>query len=325
MVSDRALLAYEQMKADPEAWVAHGYRPEAPAGADVEAVPQASGHVGDAGREPAMAVLRNPPGALDWRRYYTKGFLSNTATFCVMLAGAVMRAFADDESLPMAEATRGALEDMSRWVLSFGVFGFAGGITNWLAVKMLFDRVPGLYGSGVIPLRFREIREAVKDTMLRTFFDREYLERYLSAKLEALADGPDLAPALDRALSAPEVEEVVERNLEGLKARPEGLLLAIQGVDPVSLKPVVMTFLRSAGRDLGPVLVRALEPGHVISVDRVRAEVDLLMTTKMEELTPERVRSVMEEVIRVHLGWLIVWGNVFGGCIGLVSAALGYP
>jgi hypothetical protein len=34
----------------------------------------------------------------------------------------------------------------SRLVLAFGLFGFAGGITNWLAVKMLFDKVPGLMG-----------------------------------------------------------------------------------------------------------------------------------------------------------------------------------
>jgi hypothetical protein len=49
------------------------------------------------------------------------------------------------------------------------------------------------------------------------------------------------------------------------------------------------------------------------------------MSTKLLELTPERVRALLEEVIRVHLGWLVVWGNVFGALIGVVSTALGYP
>ena len=29
--------------------------------------------------------------------------------------------------------------------------------------------------------------------------------------------------------------------------------------------------------------------------------------------------------MRKHLGWLIVWGNVSGGLIGLVSTMAGYP
>lgn len=44
------------------------------------------------------------------------------------------------------------------------MFGFSGGITNWLAIKMLFDRVPFLIGSGVITKQFKEIRQTVMDT-----------------------------------------------------------------------------------------------------------------------------------------------------------------
>ncbi len=49
------------------------------------------------------------------------------------------------------------------------------------------------------------------------------------------------------------------------------------------------------------------------------------MTEKLQELTPEKVKELMEDVIRTHLGWLVVWGNVFGSLIGLASVALGYP
>eukprot|EP00494_Astrolonche_serrata_P011523 UN11608 len=47
---------------------------------------------------------------------------------------------------------------------------FAGGVTNWLAVTMLFDEIPFLYGSGVIPRRFKEIRQAVKKVIMEKFF-----------------------------------------------------------------------------------------------------------------------------------------------------------
>ena len=47
--------------------------------------------------------------------------------------------------------------------MSFGLFGLAGGVTNWVAVYMLFEKVPYLYGSGVIPVRYVEIR-SVQDS-----------------------------------------------------------------------------------------------------------------------------------------------------------------
>ena len=95
---------------------------------------------------------------------WEKGNVSNLISLTLLVAGLWGR----------VEGVNG-----SEWVLAVGLFGFAGGTTNWLAVKMLFDRVPLLYGSGVIPARFRAIREAVKDAIMRYFFDEEYLRAIL--------------------------------------------------------------------------------------------------------------------------------------------------
>ena len=99
---------------------------------------------------------------------WEKGNVSNLISFALLVAGLWGR----------VEEVAG-----SEWVLAVGLFGFAGGATNWLAVKMLFDRVPLLYGSGVIPARFRAIREAVKDAIMRYFFDEEYLERFFAERM----------------------------------------------------------------------------------------------------------------------------------------------
>ena len=39
-------------------------------------------------------------------------------------------------------------------VVATGAFALSGAATNWLAIHMLFEKVPGLYGSGVIETRF---------------------------------------------------------------------------------------------------------------------------------------------------------------------------
>lgn len=66
------------------------------------------------------------------------------------------------------------------------------------------------------------------------------------------------------------------------------------------------------GTELVPLLMKNVETGKLLKIDTLRNELDSLMSTKLLELTPERVKQLMEDVMRDHLGWLIVWGNVFG-------------
>merc|ERR1719391_426976 len=44
---------------------------------------------------------------------------------------------------------------------------------------MLFDKVVFLYGSGVIPRRFVEIRKALKDMIMNSFFEEEHMKRFM--------------------------------------------------------------------------------------------------------------------------------------------------
>ena len=54
-----------------------------------------------------------------------------------------------------------------------GLFGLSGGLTNWLAIHMLFEKVPLLFGSGVIPLRFKEFKEGIKNLIMHEFFQQK--------------------------------------------------------------------------------------------------------------------------------------------------------
>ncbi len=59
-----------------------------------------------------------------------------------------------------------------------GLFAFSGGITNWLAVHMLFEKIPFLYGSGVIPNRFEEFKSGIKQLVIQEFFSREHIDKF---------------------------------------------------------------------------------------------------------------------------------------------------
>eukprot|EP00003_Mantamonas_plastica_P030021 TRINITY_DN726_c2_g1_i3.p1 TRINITY_DN726_c2_g1~~TRINITY_DN726_c2_g1_i3.p1 ORF type:complete len:357 (-),score=105.64 TRINITY_DN726_c2_g1_i3:74-1144(-) len=239
-----------------------------------------------------------------------KGFISNSITFLIMIIGLIIKATAP-----------GVAAD---YILAAGLFGFSGGITNWLAVKMLFDKVPGLAGSGVIPTRFKEIRETVKNTMMKTFFDVTFLEKYIKQKTGQLTANLNIEEKIGKMLESEAVDKIIETKLQELSERPEGMMFAMMGVNPTSLKPLIKPFVLGMGSDIAPLMLDMFNPTKMMNIDKVRAEIDNLMTTKLEELTPEIVKKLMEEVIRKHLGWLIVWGNVFGGLIGVVSKLAGY-
>ena len=52
------------------------------------------------------------------------------------------------------------------------------------------------------------------------------------------------------------------------------------------------------------------------------AKVDKIVAARLDELTPEDVKRIVQDMIHEHLGWLVVWGGVFGGLIGLLSATV---
>jgi uncharacterized membrane protein YheB (UPF0754 family) len=65
--------------------------------------------------------------------------------------------------------------------------------------------------------------------------------------------------------------------------------------------------------------LRAQVSGFAVS-EQMLLQVNTLVQRRLEELTPQMVKEIMQQMIRDHLGWLVVWGGVFGGLIGLVTS-----
>lgn len=263
-----------------------------------------------------IEVLAGPktPPQLFWKRVANKGELSNMATFLLMCLGVCLEAVLDEE--------------ISRYnfLLAFGLFGFAGGITNWLAVKMLFDRVPGLYGSGVIPNQFKQIREAIKNAIMQSFFDEEFLRSYLREKAPAMVKSIDIGGKLRGYLERPEFDGEFTAKLEQIATSPEGMML--QMVKPMfggsfaGLVPMMKPTLLMLAAHIGE-MAAGTDLDGLVDVAQFRKEVDAMMHEKLQEITPEAVKGMLEHVIREHLGWLVVWGNLFGGLIGIIALGFG--
>ena len=54
--------------------------------------------------------------------------------------------------------------------------------------------------------------------------------------------------------------------------------------------------------------------------DDLRTSVEDLIDKRLNDLTPKMVNDLVHELIHTHLGWLVVWGGIFGGAIGFISS-----
>ncbi len=57
-------------------------------------------------------------------------------------------------------------------------------------------------------------------------------------------------------------------------------------------------------------------------LDEIKANKKGIIDQRLNELTPQLIKEIAQKMIKENLGWLVILGGVFGGLIGLVSAAL---
>ncbi len=206
-------------------------------------------------------------------------------------------------------------------LFTLGLFALSGAITNWLAVYMLFEKVPLLYGSGVIPARFEEFKVAIRQLMMEQFFTEQNIDRFLSDS-SGKASTIDLAPVIERIDLSPAFDSlvsVVENSSFGSMLAMVGGSEALQPMrEPFIEKMKVSIQDIAQSEQFNTLLREELEQPDIIS--GMRDKVSDIIEKRLNELTPQLVKEIVQEMIKKHLGWLVVWGGIFGGAIGVIAA-----
>lgn len=209
-------------------------------------------------------------------------------------------------------------------ILNMGVFAFSGAITNWLAVYMLFERVPLLYGSGVIPERFTEFKLVIKRTIMEQFFTPENIHRFIAAEEASSVKLINLEPLLavidyDRIYDSLR-DAILNSSFGGLIRLAGGAkkLEALREPFTTKLRDSLLGITRS--ETFNTALANSINEKR-LSED-MQVNIERILDQRLDELTPGQVKAIVEEIIRRHLGWLVVWGGVFGGLIGVVFSLL---
>lgn len=208
-------------------------------------------------------------------------------------------------------------------VMTMGMFALSGALTNWAAIHMLFEKVPGLYGSGIVPLHFEDFKLGIRDLMMRQFFTRENIERLFKEEAQATVS-IELDPLLEKADLKPAFEALLQAVMESPLGGMLGMMGGVQALEPLrepfqgKMRGAIKEI--AASDDFKAAFQAGLPTGAI--TDDILEKIEAIVTARLDELTPQAVKEIIEKMIHEHLGWLVVWGGVFGGAIGLTAAIL---
>ena len=152
---------------------------------------------------------------------------------------------------------------------------------------------------------------------MNQFFTKENLKRFMSENSSSLIQIEDEAimQAFDFNLIFEKLKSAILESQFGGMLSMFGGAAALEPLKPqfeVKFKEIIHETTKN------PKFVAALQ-GSSSSDSSLSSSIDSIVTARLNELTPQMVKTIIEEMIRDHLGWLVIWGGVFGALIGLIS------
>lgn len=202
-----------------------------------------------------------------------------------------------------------------------GVFAFSGAITNSLAIHMLFEKVPFLYGSGVIESKFSQFKISIHNLIMKQFFTQEALNRFFETEVNSAKNSIDFEKILTKTDFSPAYESLKESVMQS----SFGGMLSMFGGE-AALEPLRDPFTQKLQKSI--ISITSSDAFQNVLNEAIKSpdfsndvyeKLSLIVNARLEELTPKMVKDIIQEMIKEHLGWLVIWGAVFGAVIGYAS------
>ena len=209
-------------------------------------------------------------------------------------------------------------------VFMIGVFAFSGAITNSLAIHMLFEKVPFLYGSGVIESKFSQFKISIHNLLMNQFFTREHLTRFFQEEVSSAKKTIDFEKILNKTDFSPAYESLKESVMQSSFGGMLGMFGGEAALEPLRepfTKKLQASIISISASDAFQEVVNEALKSEDLSAD-VYEKLSRIVNLRLEELTPKMVKEIVQDMIKEHLGWLVIWGAVFGGLIGFVNFLL---
>ena len=208
-----------------------------------------------------------------------------------------------------------SVKDNYSFILMTGIFAFSGSITNWLAVHMLFEKIPFLYGSGVILDRFQDIKVGIKNLILEELFSAEQINKFF------LENKDDLS---EKFIDKIDFDRIFQGLVEAIEGSQLGGMLAMVG-GRKALEPLKDPIIVKLKIIIGEIISEnSGDNTDEQSSNNLIIKIETVLDARLADLTPKDIKRIIQKMIRDHLGWLVVWGGFFGGLLGLLLSPIAF-
>lgn len=209
-------------------------------------------------------------------------------------------------------------------IFMVGLFALSGAVTNTLAIHMLFEKVPFLYGSGVIESKFTEFKLAIHNLLMNQFFTKENLEKFFQEEVSSAKKTIDFEKILNKTDFSPAYESLKESVMQSSFGGMLGMFGGEASLEPLRepfTKKLQASIISISSSDAFQEIVNEALKSEDLNED-IYNKLSKIVNARLEELTPKMVKELVQDMIKEHLVWLVIWGAVFGGLIGLISALI---
>ena len=206
-------------------------------------------------------------------------------------------------------------------ILTVGLFALSGAVTNWIAVHMLFEKVPFLYGSGVVENRFEQFKTSIHTLIMNQFFTKENLDKFFTSEMKSNKK-LDLSNVIEKTDFSTAYESLKSAVMESSFGGMLGMFGGEKALEPLQepfIKKMKVAINDIVHTDTFQELIQETLKNSDISEDMSK-KIDTVVQARLDELNPKMVKNLVQDMIKEHLGWLVVWGGVFGGLIGLIGS-----
>jgi uncharacterized membrane protein YheB (UPF0754 family) len=209
-------------------------------------------------------------------------------------------------------------------IFMIGLFALSGAVTNTLAIHMLFHKVPLLYGSGVIENKFEQFKSSIHNLLMNQFFTQEHLTKFFQTEVNSAKNTIDFEKILNKTDFTPAYDSLKTAVMESSFGGMLGMFGGEAALEPLK-EPFIKKLQKSiiditSSEAFNKVLDESLK-SEDLSKD-VHGKLSEIISSRLDELTPKMVKQIVQDMIKEHLGWLVIWGAVFGGLIGFISTLL---